>query len=128
MKKQKVLVIDDDPNTCSLLETVLQLENFHSASVNNIINGDIITLLDLETPDFVILDYHLSGEEALNYIKLIRRAPNWQGLPLIVTSAIDRRQECLAAGANEFILKPFNWQEIMKSINQLQEKSILKEV
>jgi DNA-binding response OmpR family regulator len=124
----KVLVIDDDKVTCNLLETVLQLENFQTASASKIANSDIIALLNQEAPHFLILDFHLNGEEALKYIASVRNNPGWQLLPIIITSAIDRRRDCLVAGANEFVLKPFNWQEIIESINRVRAQVIEQEV
>ncbi len=128
MDNLKVLVVDDDKITCNLLETVLQLENFQTASVSKIANGDIVSLLNRETPHFLILDFHLNGEEAPKYIASIRNSPSWQDLPIIITSAIDRQRDCLAAGANEFILKPFNWHEIIQSINRVRDQVIQQEV
>ncbi len=119
MKNLKILVIDDDATTCSLLETVLQMENYQTASTNKIEKGDIIALLNNEKPHMLILDFHLGSTETLESVTTIRANADWQNLPILMTSAIDRGQECLKAGANEFILKPFDWQEITKSVNQM---------
>ncbi len=124
MESLKVLVIDDDATTCSLLETVLQMENYQTASANKIENGDIMAILNNEKPDMLILDFHLGVIETLEYTTVIRTNANWQHLPILMTSAIDRRQECLKAGANEFILKPFNWQEMTQIINKLRDNLI----
>ncbi len=124
MESLKVLVIDDDATTCSLLETVLQMENYQTASANKIENGDIMAILNNEKPDMLILDFHLGAIETLEYVTVIRANANWQHLPILMASAIDRRQECLKAGANEFILKPFNWQEMTQIINKLRDDLI----
>ena len=128
MENLKVLVIDDDPTTCNLLETVLQMEAYQTKAVNSIGNGDIFSLLRDEKPDLLILDFHLDGEEALTYIAAIRTSQDWQDLPILITSAIDRRQDCIETGANEFVLKPFNWQEIVDSINKVRNDFIQQEV
>ena len=128
MEKSKVLVIDDDPTTCNLLETVLQMENYQTTAVNSIGNGDIVSLLQGEKPQLLILDFHLDGEEALKYILSIRANSDWKELPIVITSAIDRRQDCMDAGANEFVLKPFNWQEIIDSINKVRNNFMQQEV
>ena len=128
MDMLKVLVIDDDPTTCNLLETVLQLEAFQTAAVSTIGAEGIVPLLHLETPQILVLDFHLDGTEALEYIAAIRADSVWGDLPILITSAIDRRQDCLDAGANDFILKPFNWQEIIERINRIRDNSIQKEV
>ena len=121
---KKVLVIDDDPTTCELLETVLQLEAFQTSAVSTIGANGIVPLLQIETPQIVVLDFHLDGTEALEYIVAIRADPVWENLPILVTSAIDRRQDCIDAGADDFVLKPFNWQEIIERINRIRNNPI----
>ena len=119
MENVKVLVIDDDLMTCSLLETILQMENYQTASVNRVDN--ILALLNQEEPHILILDFHLGPKETLEQVPLIRANAQWQHLPILMTSAIDLRQACLAAGATDFILKPFNWQEMTKVINKIRD-------
>lgn len=123
MEILKVLVVDDDPTTCNLLETVLQLESFQTSAVNTIGAEGILSLLHVETPHILVLDFHLDGTEAIEHIAAIRADPVWEDLPILITSAIDRRQDCLDAGANDFILKPFNWQEIIKRIHGIRKNS-----
>ncbi len=120
METVKILIIDDDPMTCSLLETILQMENYQTASATTF--GNILTLLDKEQPHILIMDFHLGTHETLEQVPLIRANPTWQHLPVVMTSAIDRRQDCLAAGATEFILKPFNWQEMTRTINRIRDQ------
>jgi len=120
METVKILIIDDDPMTCSLLETILQLENYQAASATSF--GNILTLLDKEQPHILILDFHLGARETLDQVPLIRANSAWQHLPVVMTSAIDRRQDCLAAGATEFMLKPFDWQEMTRKINHIRDQ------
>jgi DNA-binding response OmpR family regulator len=119
MKTVKTLVVDDDPMTCSLLETILQMENYQTASATGF--NDIIALLDKEQPQILILDFHLDTRETLEQVPLIRANPVWQHLSVVMTSAIDRRYDCLKAGADEFILKPFNWQDMIKTVNKIRD-------
>lgn len=119
MKTVKTLVVDDDPMTCSLLETILQMENYQTASATGF--NDIIALLDKEQPHILILDFHLDTRETLEQVPLIRANPVWQHLSVVMTSAIDRRHDCLKAGADDFILKPFNWQDMLKTVNKIRD-------
>jgi DNA-binding response OmpR family regulator len=119
MNQLKVLVIDDDSTTCDLLETILQMENYQTASANDISKLGIISLLEQERPQLLILDLNLGSQETLEYVTEIKQDGNWQDLVILMTSAIDRRQECLAVGATDFILKPFSWQHITHLVNQL---------
>lgn len=119
MKNAKILVIDDDPMTCKLLETVLQMENFQTVSAHRIEDENILALIDAEKPQVVILDFHLGSRETIVYVEDIRADDKWRTLPILMTSGIDYREKCLEAGANDFMLKPFDWREVIKRINKL---------
>lgn len=118
----KVLIIDDDKATCDLLETMLQLEDYDTATAGKVPGDDIITLLNQHSPDFLVLDYHLQTQETVVYTQAIRADATWNALPVVMTSAIDRRRACLEAGANEFILKPFNWERFVNVIEQVRAR------
>jgi len=128
MENSKVLIIDDDPMTCNLLEMILQMENYQTASANYVGQEGITTLLDDNEPDLLILDLNLGSQESLEYVVMIRADETWRHLPIFMTSGIDRRRECLKAGANEFMLKPFNWEEMTRRVNRMRDGSICQEV
>jgi len=128
MEDLKVLVIDDDPMTCNLLETILQMEKYQTVSANHVTNDDIVSLLDKEKPHLVIMDFYLGAKETLEYMVTVRASETWQGLPILMTSAIDRSKDCLKAGANDFIVKPFDWQEVTRRVNNIRDRLIYQEV
>jgi len=128
METLKILVIDDDPMTCSLLETVLGMENFQTVSTSHIKNEDVLALLNQENPQLIILDYHLGGEETIADVKVIRADATWHTLPILMTSGIDYKQKCLDAGANGFVLKPFDWREIVDHVVKIRNDIIQQEV
>jgi DNA-binding response OmpR family regulator len=119
MENVKLLVIDDDAMTCNLLETILQMEDYETTSLTNIDGAGIIPILNRIKPDMLILDFHLGSMATLDYISSVRADQTWQRLPILMTSAIDYRQACLDAGANDFVLKPFDWQELTHQVNKM---------
>ncbi len=120
----KVLVIDDDFMTCNLVETFLKMEGFKAASIHRIENDNIISVVQKENPNIILLDYHLGSKETTQYVAALRASEQWTSLPIIMTSAIDYSRICLAAGATDFIVKPFNWDEITDRIKNLLSNSI----
>jgi DNA-binding response OmpR family regulator len=124
MTTMKVLVVDDDPTTCRLLETVLQMDDHETVSANTVEGGDIVSLLTREKPQILIMDIHLGSQDTLEYISAIRANAKWRHLPILMTSAIDLRQECLQAGASNFILKPFNWDEVTQMVTQIRSQLV----
>jgi CheY-like chemotaxis protein len=120
MESLKVLVIDDDVTTCHLIETILQMEGYATASMNQIDKGDILALLNQHQPDILVMDFHLGSVEGLEYLRIIRGHKQWGRLRVIMTSAIDRQQDCKNAGADRFILKPFSWQQVATAVKLVQ--------
>ena len=127
MEHLKILIVDDDPTTCTLLETTLEMEGYQASSAHSIENDDVLFLLNNEKPDILFLDFHLGSGDALQYMIAIRNDVAWQHLPVLMTSAIDRSQECLAAGANSFILKPFDWDGITNTIDEVRGQILNRE-
>ena len=123
----KILIVEDDPTTCTLLKTTLEMDGYQTSIAYSIENDGICALLNERQPDILFLDYHLGSRHALDYVTVTRDDSNWQHLPIIMTSAIDHSQECLAAGATRFILKPFNWEEITHVINEIREQILNRE-
>ena len=123
MESLKILIIEDDPTTCALLKTTLELEGHQTTTVHDINNDDILTLLNFEKPDILFLDFYLGAKATLPYLAPIRDNADWQQLPILMTSAIDHSQDCLAAGASDFILKPFNWDDLIEKVNGAREQT-----
>ena len=123
MEPLKILIIEDDPTTCTLLKTTLEMEGYQTAIVHDIENEDVLSLLNSEKPDILFLDFYLGAKETLRFRAPIRADADWQHLSVLMTSAIDHAQDCLAAGANDFILKPFNWDDLISKVNGVCEQT-----
>jgi DNA-binding response OmpR family regulator len=122
MENLKILIIEDDLTTCTLLKTTLELEGYQTTFVHNIENDDVLLLLNDKKPEVLFLDFYLGSQETLKHLTIIRNDPDWKDLPVLMTSAIDHRQACLEAGANSFILKPFNWEEITNMVDEIHKQ------
>jgi two-component system phosphate regulon response regulator PhoB len=127
MRPLKILIIDDDPTTCALLKTTLEMEGHQTSAAHQVEGEDILLLLRNEKPDVLFLDYYLESGETLKHLATIRNDPDWKNLSILMTSAIDHSQDCLEAGANSFILKPFNWEEITEMINEIRNQILNRE-
>ena len=127
MKSVKVLVIDDDSVTRSLLEKLLRMEKYETVSVGRISNCNIISLIDQESPHIIILDCHLGSEDTFKYVPIIREHYSNSSLPILMTSGIDRSQESLDVGADGFILKPFDWQDVTVRLNHIRDNLICQD-
>ncbi len=115
-----VLVADDDPLICSLLEYKLGQRGF---SVITAANGEqALDLIRDETPDLVVLDSMMPVLDGASVLRNIRETHSPADLPVIMLTA--RREEAdiisaLQLGANDYITKPFILKEIVLRIENL---------
>lgn len=115
-KKVKILLAEDDLTMRGLLKTLLEIEGF-DVLLSDASGDNIPELIKTTQPNFLLLDYHLRGVSGLDILRSIQ---NIAQLPIILmTSGEDRRDQCLEAGADGFILKPYMPDEL---INWLRER------
>ena len=102
----KVMVIEDDLTMQGLLKTLLSLEGYQVILGDD--GGDeIMAAIYQEKPDFLLLDVHLKKTSGLDIIRRLHTVPG-SFLPLILmSSGRDNSDECLRAGADGFLLKPY---------------------
>ncbi len=110
----KILVADDDTVMLGLLNTLLELEGFETISV--VRQDEIFPAVEKEKPAMVLMDFHLAGGNALNAIKNLKNNQKFKDLPVLVTSGMDCKDECMAAGADGFMLKPFRPSDLIETI------------
>ncbi len=116
----KVLVIDDSESFCELIKHMLQRQKLQVFLAYNGEDG----LRTLEAhPDIrlVLADYMLPVMDGLAFVTAVRRKLGKDRLAIIgITGAEDRRMSAkfLKSGANDFIFKPFSYEELVCRVNQ----------
>ncbi|MGD1320214.1 response regulator transcription factor [Chryseobacterium sp. 2R14A] len=122
MKNKKILVCDDDQGILDVLEIMLEMQEF--TAITEIDSTKVITRICENKPDLILLDLWmplLSGEQILRSIRSIEEIKD---TPVIVFSAsVEGDDIAFEAGADSFIAKPFDMNEIVSKINLLLDKS-----
>ena len=113
----KVFVIDDDPTMVTLLHTLLELEGYQVATAENW--TDIAGAAMKAKPDIVLMDYFLPGTDGREVLRALRSTPGYEHISIIMTSGMDREHECLEAGADAFLLKPYSPDHLLETIRDL---------
>jgi DNA-binding response OmpR family regulator len=110
-KALSVLVVDDDPGLRELLSDYLTQQGYSVSAVDD--GGSMDVWLKDNTPDLVLLDIMLPGEDGLSIARRLRAKSH---MPIIMLSArgedIDRIVG-LEIGADDYIAKPFNPRELL---------------
>ncbi len=101
----KVMIVDDDRTTVSLLKTLLEMDGFDVALVPR--GGMVLEKAHQEKPDIFLLDYHLADMEGTTVIKNLRADPQFVKTPIVMSSGLNVEDEAKKAGANFFLVKPF---------------------
>ncbi len=105
-----ILAIDDEPNTLSILQIMLELDRptwkFFAAY-----DGESgIKIAEQESIDFVLLDIMMPGLDGFETCRRLRALPKMANVPIVMFTALDtpeRRKQATLVGANDFWVKPF---------------------
>jgi two-component system response regulator MprA len=114
LKPQKVLIVDDDPGMRDVLETALATED---AEVYTSMDGkDAVQKTLAFKPDLILLDINMPNLNGLTFCKAIRAGTETKNIPVIIITGLTARgriEECMAAGADDFLGKPFRVEELL---------------
>ncbi len=115
--KKKILVADDDP---AIVEsTTLILEEF-GYMVDSTVDGETIYKMERDFPDLLLLDIWMSGQDGREICKYLKGEKMTKHIPIIMISASrDIKQSATEAGADDFLAKPFNMEDLIQKIEKL---------
>ena len=112
--KYKVLVIEDESNIRSFVQTVLETNGYQVLTAATCCQGTM--MFSSHIPDMVILDLGLPDKDGLEFIKVAREI---SAVPILVLSARTMEEDKVAAldlGANDYVTKPFGTAELMARV------------
>ena len=121
----KILIIEDDFMIAESTETLLKLHQFDVYWVNNGIEG--LKQLQQQAYDIVLLDLGLPMMDGMLVLKNIRQ--KFPNLPVLIISARDQLQnrvDGLNQGADDYLIKPYEFDELLARIHALIRRSGLK--
>jgi len=101
----------------SLLQTLLELDGFDVSIASR--GGDVLNAAANANPDIILMDYHLSDMEGVDVLRNIRAGGPFASIPIVIASGMNVEDEVMAAGANAFLVKPFEPDDLPKLFNSL---------
>jgi two-component system response regulator HydG len=112
-----ILVLDDDLTFTGLLKTVFELEGYQAAVITSL--AGLMPAVQEIKPILLVMDVHTGREDSLDALQKLKSAEATKPMRVIMTSGMDRSDECLRAGADAFILKPFRPTELLDIVEDL---------
>ncbi len=128
MTKLKILVIEDDIVHRTVLENILESENYevHSAA-----DGEEGIKMALELiPDLIITDIRMPGKNGYEVCEILSNNPKTKYIPIVILTAHHDDEHILQGfklGAFDYILKPFDSSQLMARINAAAKFKILRD-
>jgi DNA-binding response OmpR family regulator len=116
-----ILVVDDDPDISMMLKLMLEYKGYSVTVLSKV--EETVKTLEGNNYSMAIIDMLLSGVSGIDICSRIRNNQSTAQCPVLMISAHPNAKEiCLKAGADDFISKPFDMNDILSKISHLVNK------
>ncbi len=119
-EREKILIVDDEPDTSLILQDRLEMEGYEVVTATDGYNA--LELIDQDLPDLVLLDIQmpqLDGIATLTHLQ--EKYPGMLVLMLTAHGTIQRAVEATKRGAYDFLEKPFQPEHITQKVDRALE-------
>lgn len=124
-----VLVVDDNPVNPRLLASILTGANYQVLIAGNA--EEALQRIESQIPDIILLDVMMPGMDGFSLCRKLKGDEKYADIPLIFITSLSQQEDIVAgfnAGGNDYIVKPFNRQELLARVrNHLHLYDMLKE-
>jgi len=118
---KKILIADDSPTMRSLIVSTLDaMDDFELIEAAN--GFEALRILPREKVDLVLTDINMPDINGLELVSFVRNNPLYKETPLVIISTEGSqrdREKGLALGANAYLVKPFNPEELQQLVAEL---------
>ena len=116
--KTKILLVDDEKAILKFISIKLRISGYEIMTASG--GHKAIELIRSESPDIMLLDVIMPGMDGFEVLKILRE---FSIIPVIVFSARpENAAKAIALGANDFMPKPFDVNQMLKKIEQLLKR------
>jgi adenylate cyclase len=118
-RQSQILVVDDVPQNVRLLEAVLTSDGYSVTSASS--GPEALEKVAAELPDLLLLDIQMPEMDGYEVCRRLRADPATEFLPVVMITSSDTevRVNALEAGADDFVTKPFDQQELLIRVRSL---------
>ena len=124
LKKENILIVDDNYDMLEVLHRNLKALNFHTYKASSVVEA--IDILKYSTIDLLITDLQMPGINGMELIKYVEE--HFPAIPkLVITGfpSVDSALDAVKSGALDYLVKPFRNEELKKAVqNSLDSRAI----
>jgi DNA-binding response OmpR family regulator len=114
----KILIVDDDPTITTLLNRFLSVNGYHVTALND--SSQALRTAGEDHPDLFILDIMMPPPDGFALCRMLREDPRFSKTPILIITAMDRsNSQATILGANDYLSKPFDLDELIVRIENL---------
>lgn len=117
---KKILIIDDEPEIVKIISLRLKANGYEIISGST--GEEALRLTRAHSPDLVILDVMMPAPNGYKVCRMIKDNPDTKDIPVILLTAKTSESDKFwghEAGADEYLMKPYNAEELLLSIKKL---------
>ena len=116
-----ILVLDDDPDICAMLKMVLEYHGYGADEADG--EEKAKEVLSAKKVDLIIMDMLLSGADGTDICRRLKQDEQTLSIPILMFSAHPNAQKiCMEAGADDFIAKPFEMNDLIDKVGFFLER------
>lgn len=113
-----ILVVDDDPDISMMLKMMLEYKGYKVVTAERA--DEIFQAISTNSFNLIIMDMLLSGINGTDICVQLKEKENTRSIPVMMISAHPNAKElCMQAGANDFMAKPFDMDDILNTVGRL---------
>jgi DNA-binding NarL/FixJ family response regulator len=112
-----VLIIEDDPAYCGMMELILQMEGFDVSTASDGQSG--FALLCDKRPDLILCDIMMPEMNGHSVLETLKGDNRFADIPFIFVTALGEREQVrggMSAGADDYLPKPFSADELLAAV------------
>lgn len=119
--KRRILIVDDNEEILMLLKLQLEEVGFDVLTVSD--SKDVIPKAITYQPSLITLDIILEeGKDGFEVLEALKAAPQTKEIPVVIASVLPNiRNKSLALGASDFLVKPFEKNQVLRTVHRLVE-------
>ncbi|HMB01937.1 MAG TPA: response regulator [Spirochaetota bacterium] len=120
----KVMIVDDEPDIVKIVKMSLELANYGIIEANS--GEECLEKLEKgEMPDLILLDIMMPGLSGYEVCEKIRKNEKYNEIKIVMLTAKGQKgdaEEGLKAGADDYIIKPFDPYELIEQVKEIMER------